>query len=173
MVSALRVLLRGLRNQPGFSLLAILTMALGIGINVAIFSALEGVVLNPMPFPHADRLVAVYEDASWIGYPKSTPAPANFFDRKHKSKSFVDMAATSGCRAVLTGDGPPEEVPCRSFAANIWPLFGVKPILGRWYTGEEDHPQPDVAMIGEGLWQRRFAGDPSAARFNSMAAVSA
>ena len=126
-----------------------------------------------MPFPHADRLVAVYEDASWIGYPKSTPAPANFFDWKHESKSFVDMAATSGCRAVLTGDGPPEEVPCRSFAANIWPLFGVKPILGRWYTEEEDHPQPDVAMIGEGLWQRRFAGDPSAARFNSMAAVSA
>ncbi len=156
---ALRVLIRSLRNQPGFSLLAILTLALGIGINVAIFSALEAVVLNPLPFPNAGRLVAVYEDASWIGYPRNTPAPANFFDWKREAKSFDDMAATAGCRAVLTGDGAPEEVPCRSFAANIWPLFGVKPILGRWYTGEDDHPQPDVAMIGEGLWQRRFGGD--------------
>jgi predicted permease len=160
MLSSPRVLIRGLRKQPGFSLLAILTLALGIGINVAVFSALEAVVLHPLPFPNADRLVAVYEDASWIGYPKATPAPANFFDWKREAKSFDDMAATSGCRAVLTGDGAPEEVPCRSFAANVWPLFGIKPILGRWYTEEEDHPQPNVVMIGEGLWQRRFGGDP-------------
>jgi putative ABC transport system permease protein len=157
----MRVILRGLRRQPAFSLLAILTLALGIGINVAIFSALEAVVLHPLPLPNAERLVAVYEDASWIGYTKNTPAPANFFDWKREAKSFDDMAATSGCRAVLTGDGAPEEVPCRSFAANIWPLFGVKPILGRWYTEEEDHPQPDVVMIGEGLWRRRFGGDPT------------
>jgi predicted permease len=160
MLSTPRVLIRSLSNQPGFSLLAILTLAFGIGINVAIFSALEAVVLNPLPFPHADRLVAVYEDASWIGYPKATPAPANFFAWKREAKSFDDMAATSGCRAVLTGEGAPEEIPCRSFAANAWPLFGVKPILGRWYTEEEDHPQPDVAIIGEGLWRRRFGGDP-------------
>ena len=160
MLYAPRVLIRSLRNQPGFSLLAVLTLALGIGINVAIFSALEAVVLNPLPFPNADRLVAVYEDASWIGYPKNTPAPANFFDWKQEAKSFEDMAATTGCRAVLTGDTAPEEVPCRSFAANVWPLFGVKPMLGRWYTEEEDHPQPDAVMIGEGLWQRRFGNDP-------------
>jgi putative ABC transport system permease protein len=157
----LRPLLRGLRNQPGFSLLAILTLALGIGINVAIFSALEAVVLNPLPFPHPDRLVAVYEDSYYLGYPKGTPAPANFFDWKRESKSFEDMAATRGCRAVLTGDSAPEEVLCRNFAANTWPLFGVKPILGRWFTEEEDHPNPDVVMIGEGLWRRRFGADPS------------
>jgi predicted permease len=161
MLSALRSLVRGLRNQPGFSLLAILTLALGIGINVAVFSALEAVVLHPLPFPNADRLVAVYEDASWIGYPKSTPAPGNFFAWKREAKSFEDMAATSGCQAVLTGNGAPEEVLCRSFAANAWPVFGVNPILGRWYTEEEDHPQPDVVMIGEGLWKRRFGGDPN------------
>ena len=160
MLPAVGVLIRGLRNQPGFSLLAILTLAIGIGINVATFSALEAVVLNPLPFPNPDRLVGVYEDASWIGYAKNTPAPANFFDWKRQAKSFDDMAATGGCRAVLTGDGAPEEVPCRSFAANAWPLFGVKPVLGRWYTEEEDHPQPNVMMIGEGLWQRRFGGDP-------------
>src|SRR5579864_9130778 len=160
MLSAFRVLIRSLRNQPGFSLLSILTLALGIGINVAIFSALEAVVLHPLPFPNADRLVAVYEDQSWMGYHKIPVDPANFFGWKREAKLFEDMAATSGCGAVLTGDGAPEEVPCRNFAANIWPLFEVKPILGRWYTEEEDHPQPDVVLIGEGLWRRRFGGDP-------------
>jgi predicted permease len=161
MLSALRVLIRGLRKQPGFSVLAILTLALGIGINVAIFSALEAVVLNPLPFPDAGRLVAVYEDASWIGYAKNTPAPANFYDWKRENTTFEDMAATSGCGAVLTGSGAPEEVRCRKFGANLWPLFGVKPVLGRWFTEQEDHPEPDVVMIGEALWQRRFGGDPA------------
>lgn len=119
MMSAIRVLIRSLRRLPGFSLLAVLTLALGIGINVAILSALEAVVLHPLPFPNADRLVAIYEDASWIGYPKATPAPANFFDGMREAKSFDAMAATTGCRAVLAGDGAPEEVPCRSFTANV------------------------------------------------------
>ena len=161
MLSAFRVLIRGLRNQPGFALLAILTLALGIGINVAIFSALEAVVLHPLPFPNANRLVAVYEDQSWMGYPKSPVDPVNFFGWKREAKLFEDIAATFGYRAVLTGDGAPEEVPCRYFAANTWPLFGVKPILGRLYTEEEDHPQPDVVLMGEGLWRRRFGGDPA------------
>ena len=101
--------LRFLWNQPGFAALATLTLALGIGVNVALFSALEAVVLNPLPFPQADRLVAVYEDAAWLGYKKNTPAPANFSDWKRESKSFEGMAATRGCRPVLTGDGPPED----------------------------------------------------------------
>src|SRR5947209_6457735 len=144
-VPAVRPVLRALCKQPGFALLAILTLALGIGVNVAIFSALEALVINPLPFPQADRLVAVYEDASWIGYPKNTPAPANFFDWKHQSKSFTDMAATSSCRAVFTGDAAPEEVSCRLMSANIWPILGVRPVLGRWFNGDEDHPQPDAA----------------------------
>src|SRR5215471_20450226 len=97
----LRPILRGLRKQPAFSLLAILTLALGIGVNVAIFSALDALVINPLPFPSADWLVAVYEDSTWLGYPKNTPALANFMDWKHQSKSFEDMAAISGCRAIF------------------------------------------------------------------------
>jgi predicted permease len=148
-------------NQPGFATLAILTLALGIGVNVALFSALEAVVLNPLPFPNAERLVAIYEDSSWIGYKKNTPAPANFLDWRREAKGFEDMAATRGCRAVLTGDGAPEDLPCRNVAANLWPLLGVKPILGRWFTVAEDHPNPDVVMISEGLWTRRFGRDAS------------
>jgi hypothetical protein len=83
---SLRPIFRGLYKQPGFSALAILTLALGIGVNVAIFSALESLVLNPLPFPDANRLVAVYEDAAWVGYAKNTPAPANFLDWKAQSK---------------------------------------------------------------------------------------
>ena len=153
------VLLRGLRHQPGFSLLAILTLALGIGVNLAIFSALDALVLNPLPFPQAGRLVAVYEDASFIGYAKNTPAPANFFDWKREAKSFEDIGATRGCQAVLTGDGAPEVAPCRAVTANLWPILGVKPIRGRWFTAAEDHPDADVALISEGLWTRRYARD--------------
>ncbi len=140
-------------------MLAILILALGIGVNVAIFSALEALVINPLPFPHADRLVAVYEDSAWLGYRKNTPAPANFQDWSREAKSFEYLAATTFCRAVLTGDGVPEEVGCRNVTANTWPMLGVKPLLGRWFTREEDHPQPDVGLIGEGLWVRRFGGD--------------
>src|SRR5215831_16671026 len=120
--------LRFLWNQPAFSALAILTLALGIGVNVALFSALEAVVINPLPFPDAERLVAIYEDSSWIGYKKNTPAPANFLDWRREAKSFEDMTPTRSCRAVMTGDGAPEDVPCRNVAANLWPLLGVKPI---------------------------------------------
>lgn len=152
-------LLRGLRSQPAFSILAILTLALGIGVNVAIFSALDALVLNPLPFGHPDRLVAVYEDATFIGYPQNTPAPANFFDWKRQAKSFEDIGATRYCRAILTGDGSPEQVLCRSLTANMWPILGVNPIRGRWFSDEEDHPDPNVVMIGEGLWTRRYGRD--------------
>ncbi|MBI3210597.1 MAG: ABC transporter permease [Candidatus Solibacter usitatus] len=152
-------LVRGLRKQPGFSLLAILTLALGIGVNVAIFSALDALVINPLPYPDANRLVAVYEEAAWVGYPKNTPAPANFFDWKREAKSFDDMAATSSCRAVLTGDGIPEEVRCRNVTANIFPMLQVTPVLGSWFTAADDHPQPDAVIIGEGLWTRRYGRD--------------
>jgi putative ABC transport system permease protein len=152
---------RFLKNQPGFSALAILTLALGIGVNVAIFSALEAVVINPLPFPEPNRLVSVYEDSAWIGYKKNTPAPANFVDWRRESTSLEDIAATTSCRAVLTGDGPPEELRCSNVTANLWPVLGVKPILGRWFAAAEDHFQPDVVMIGEGLWTRRFGRDSS------------
>ena len=156
----MKPILRSLRRQPGFSALAILTLALGIGVNVAIFSAIEALVINPLPYPDATRLVAVYEDASWIGYTKNTPAPANFLDWKRDAKSFEDMAATASCRAVFTGDAAPEEVHCRNVTANLWPMLGVRPILGRWFNAAEDHPDPDAIVIGEGLWTRRFARDP-------------
>src|SRR5882724_7744046 len=133
-VTGILPLLRGLRSQPGFSILAILTLALGIGVNVAIFSALDALVLNPLPFPKADRLVAVYEDATFIGYPQNTPAPANFMDWKRQSKSLEDIGATRFCRAVLTGDAAPEQVLCRSFTANLWSILGVNPIRGRWFS---------------------------------------
>jgi putative ABC transport system permease protein len=153
-------MLRGLFKHPAFSLLAVLTLALGIGINVAIFSALEAVVINPLPFPRAHELVAVYEDASWLGYYRNTPAPANFFDWRRQARSFQDMAAMSfGCNAVLSGDGPAEEVRCGEAMANLWPLLGVSPIIGSWFTAADDHPQPNTLLIGEGLWTRRFGRD--------------
>jgi len=161
LVPPLRPVLRSLRRQPGFAITAVLTLALGIGVNVAIFSAINALVINPLPYPRADRLVAIYEDSSFIGYLRGTPAPANFLDWKRQSTSFEDMGATSGCRAIFTGGSAPEEVRCRSITWNLLPLLAVHPVIGRWFTAAEDHPDPDVALIGEGLWTRRFARDPT------------
>ena len=152
---------RTVRSRPGFWLLATFTMALGIGVNVAIFSALDALVLRPFPFPQPDRLMAVYEDDAFVGYPKGTPSVANYLDWRRQSQSFADIGATRFCRAVLTGDGRPEQAACRTFTDNVWPILGVNPIRGRWFSGEEDHPRPDVVVIGEALWTRRYGRDES------------
>lgn len=151
--------LRGLAKQPMFSILAIVTLALGIGVNVGIFSALEALVLEPLPYPESHRLVTIYEDASWLGYAKNTPAPANFVDWKREARSFAGMGATAGCRATLTGGSQPEEIRCSSLTPNLLPLLGTKPLLGRWFEDSEDVPDPSSVLISEGLWQRRFGAD--------------
>lgn len=164
---------RGLAKQPAFTLLAVLTLALGIGINVGIFSALEALVLNPLPYPEAHRLISIYEDASWLGYAKNTPAPANFRDWQRESRSFAGMGATAGCRGTLTGGSQPEEVNCRSLTPNLLPILGTKPMIGRWFEEAEDIVDPKVVLLSEGLWRRRFGADPQVAgksiQFNGRA----
>jgi putative ABC transport system permease protein len=99
-----RILLR----SPGFAAVAILALALGIGANTAIFSAVDAVLLRPLPYPDADRIVMVWEDASHQSFPRNNPAPANYFDWKKQNTVFTDIAATRSRSANLTGDGAPE-----------------------------------------------------------------
>lgn len=157
-----RLSLRALRRSPGFVLFAVLALALGLGANAAIFSVVDAVLLRPLPFHQADRLVAVWEDGSHMGFPKATPAPANLADWKRRNHVFADMEALRGDLRVLTGAGTPEQLEASQVTANIFPLLGVSPILGRNFTPEEDRPGgPNVVLIGYGLWQRHFAGDPA------------
>ncbi len=154
--------LRQLLNKPGFALIATLSLALGIGVNTAIFSLVDAVLLRPLPFGDPDRLVMVWEDATKIGFPRNTPAPANYADWKAQNQVFEDMAALSWRSYNLTDEGEPEKVEAQTVTANFFPLLGVKPELGRVFTQEEDRPGgSNVALISYGLWQRRFGGDPA------------
>jgi len=158
----LRFGFRQLLGKPGFAAIATLSLALGIGANTAIFSLVDAVLLRPLPFHDPDRLVVVWEDAAKIGFPRNTPAPANYADWKARNRVFEDMAAITWRGFNLTDEGEPEKVEAQAVTANFFPLLGVKPDLGRVFNGEEDQPgRNNVAVISYGLWQRRFGGDPA------------
>src|ERR1041384_1958319 len=151
---------RGLLKRPGFTAIALITLALGIGANTAIFSVVNAVLLRPLPFRDPDKLVIVWEDATFAGLPLNTPAPANYVDWKNQNQSFADMAASRETSFNLTGDGEPERVSTYAVTANFFPLLGVQPLLGRTFTPEEDRPGGNKAVVlSYGLWQSRYGGD--------------
>jgi putative ABC transport system permease protein len=154
--------IRSLLNRPGFAAVAVITLALGIGANTAIFSVVNAVLLRPLPFPDPARLVMVWEDASFAGFPRNTPAPANYADWRAQNQVFVDMAAQDMRSFNLTGDGEPEKIEAFGVTANFFPLLGVKPVLGRTFLPEEDQPQANkVVVINYTLWQQRYGGERS------------
>jgi len=152
---------RLLWRSPVFSLIAVLTLALGIGANTAIFSAVYDAILLPLPYQDPAGVVMVWEDASFVSFPRNTPAPANYYDWKRMNHSFTDMAATRSQSANLTTDGPPEQVIGRGVTANFFSVLCVSPLLGRSFTEDEDRTGAPVALISYGLWQRRYGGESS------------
>jgi predicted permease len=160
-LSDLRYALRLFRKTPLFTLTAVGTLALGIGANSVIFSVVDAVVIRPLPYADPDRVVMIWEDASRIGFPKNTPAPANFADWQRMNRSFDDIAATRGASASLTGDGQPEQVLGRAVTPNFFRVLGVGPQRGRTFTEDENRTGAHVVVISYGLWQRRYGGDPS------------
>ncbi len=153
--------LRTLRKSPSFTIFAALALALGLGANAAIFSVVDAVLLRSLPFRSADRLVELWEDASSVGFPEAPMAPANFVDLRRRNHVFQDMAALKGDLYALTGNGSPEQVEGSPVTANLFPLLGVSPMLGRNFSVEEDQPGAarPVVLLSYGLWQRRFGGD--------------
>ncbi len=125
LLADLRYGLRLLRRTPIFVVVTIGTLALGIGANTAIFSTVDAVLLRPLPFATPDRLVMVWEDATFVGFPRNTPAPANYFDWNDMNHAFVDMAATRGASANLTVDGPPEQVVGRRVTSNFFRVLEI------------------------------------------------
>src|SRR5215469_12466642 len=136
LLADLRYGFRLLRQSPGFTTIAILALALGIGANTAIFSTLDGVLLRPLPYP--DRLVMVWEDASSIGFAHNTPAPANYFDWREQNHVFTDIAATRGRTRAVTGDGAAEQLLGNQVTPNFFAVLGVAPVIGRTFTEAED-----------------------------------
>lgn len=157
----LRYGLRMLAKNPSFTIIAVLALALGIGANTAIFSVVNTVLLRPLPFRNPNRLVVVWENAAHLGFPKNTPSPANFLDWREQAKTFDGMAAFAPRSFNLIGVGEPERLDGRRVSANLFDLLGVRPIIGRSFVPEEDKPGSRVVLLSEGLWRRRFGGDPS------------
>ncbi len=153
---------RQLQKSPGFVVVAIFTLALGVGATTSIFSLADAVLLRPLQFANQDRLVEVYEDVSKIGFPKNTPAPGNFNDWRQRNHTFADMAATRNASFNVTGGGTPEKIDGTRVTGNLFSMLGVTPIVGRDFLPEEDKPGAEkVAVISASLWRQRFGGDPS------------
>ncbi|MFZ0638959.1 MAG: ABC transporter permease, partial [Candidatus Acidiferrales bacterium] len=149
-----------LRN-PAFFAFAVAVLALGIGANTAIFSVAYNVLLRPLPFRNANRLVMVWEEDSAYGFPANTPAPGNFSAWKSGNNVFTDMATMGDRTFDLTGSGNPEQFLAKQITANMFPLLGVKPALGRTITPEEDKPGANhVVILSHGVWMANFGGDP-------------
>ena len=152
--------LRVLRRSPGFAAITVLTLALGIGANTAIFSVINAVLLRPLPFADAERLVIVWEDTSFAGFPHNTLSAANYMDIKAQSRTLEDVAALDWRSFNLTGDGEPERVEAYGVTANFFRLLGTEPAIGRSFTTEEDSPEGQkVLMLSNGLWQSRYGGE--------------
>lgn len=155
-----RYAVRLLRKTPVFTVAAIGTLVLGIGANTTIFSLVQTILLRPLPYQAPDQVVMVWEDASAAGFPRNTPAPANYVDWRAMNRSFTDMAAATFASSNLTGDGAPEFVLGRRVTANFFSVLGVQPLLGRAFTAADDASGARVVVISYALWQRRYGGDP-------------
>ncbi len=152
---------RTLLKNPGFTLVAIITLGLGIGANTAIFSVINGVLLSAMPYPQPEQLAMVWCDNRRQGIPDDITSYPNFVDWRDRNKTFQGMAGVAGDGYKLTGVGEPEEINAASVSINFFQVVGVKPALGREFTAEEEQPGKDrIVILSNGLWQRRFAGDP-------------
>ena len=152
---------RMLMKNPGVSLVAVITLALGIGANTAIFSVVNGVLLRPLPYKNPDRVVALWENVPTYG--RWRASPANFFDWKSQSTLFEGMAAYGGSAATLTGQGDPEQLLGTSVSAGYFNVVGVQPEIGRGFLEEEHQTgKGQVVVLSDELWRRRFGNDPAA-----------
>ncbi len=157
-LSNLRQAIRSLRRAPAFTLAAVATLALGIGANTAIFSAVNGVLLHPLSYPDPDRLVVVWGRHTTIG--RETASLPDFLDWRAQTRSFETLAAMTSTRFNVTGAGEPEVVNGGIATANLLRVFKVVPAVGRGFRDDEERGgAPRVAMLGEGYWRRRFGAE--------------
>ncbi len=155
---------RALARTPGFTIIAVIVMGLGIGANVALFTVVRSVLLKPLPFKDPDRLVRLYEQSSDGKFPFNNSAAGVFTEWKKQARSFSDLAMSGYAGYNLSGSGGqlPETVRAAVFTWNMLPTLGVQPALGRNFTAQDDQLQGNATVIlSWGLWKRRFGGSPS------------
>ena len=157
----LRIASRLLRKNPGFATLAILTLAIGIGANTAIFSLANAAFFRPLPYPNAERLAFLWQNNQRTGQSEGLVSYPNFVDWRSQSHSFFDMAFFMSGKSILSGNGDAERTPGALVSVNFFSVLEVNPILGRSFSSEEQFPgHASVTVISYHLWRTRFAGDP-------------
>src|SRR5258708_2650142 len=157
-----RYALRGMRKSPGFAATAVLSLALGIGANTAIFTVVNAVLLKPLPFAEPERLVQIWESKPSKGYFRNVVNPFNFLDWRERTRSFEDMAAVQGLITNLTGLGDPLALNGMQVSPQYFSILPVSPALRHTFTAEDGQPGHDhVVILSHGLWQSRFGSDLS------------
>ncbi|HEY2822737.1 MAG TPA: ABC transporter permease [Candidatus Acidoferrum sp.] len=158
----LKQVLRRLRLSPLFTTITLITLAAGIGANTLVFSVVEGVLLKPLPYPDANRLVGVWHTAPGIQIKELNMAPSHYFIYREQGKSFQDVAMYQGDSLSVTGVNEPEQVDALDVTETMFPLLGVAPVAGRLFSAEDVQPNaPKTAMISYGYWMSKFGGDRS------------
>ena len=156
----LRFAMRGLLRRPGFTAVVVLTLALGVGANSAIFSVVNGVLLRPLPYQRPGEVATLWD--RWPGNPQGELSQPEYWDLKEQNRSFSRLAVYAGGSLTLTRSGEPERLRAGFMSGDALPLLGVAPARGRAFTTDDDRPgAPRVVLLGDGLWRRRFGGDPA------------
>jgi putative ABC transport system permease protein len=162
-IKDIRYGVRGLLKRPGFTAIALVALALGIGANTAIFSLVNAVVIRPLPFPDPDRLVWVFGNIR-NGGSRASVSPPDFLDYRSQNKTFEQFAAsgTQPLAVNLTGSGEPERLFASAVSGNYFDTFGITPAIGRAFTLDNEKPGSDqVTVLSHAFWQKRFGGDPN------------
>jgi predicted permease len=161
MLSHLTLAIRQLRKSPGFTALAVVALALGLGANTAIFSAIDTLFLRPLPFPESDRIVRVWGSFPDRGMEQTVLSFPRFESLRDNQQVFSEFAAETFTNFTLTGRGDPEQLQAQRVSRRFFPLLGVQPILGRGFLPEEDKPGGRmVVLLSHAFWQKRFGGNP-------------
>jgi predicted permease len=158
----LRQIVRRLWRAPVFTVITLITLAAGVGANIAVFSVVEGVLLKPLPYQHPESLVGVWHTAPGLNIDEVNMAPSNYFIYREQNRVFEDIGIYQGDSVSVTGEGNPEQVPALDVTDGVLPILGLTPVLGRWFNRVDDSPSgPDTVMLSYDYWQNRFGSNRS------------
>ncbi len=159
-LSQLRQIVRRLWRAPVFTVITLITLAAGVGANIAVFSVVEGVLLKPLPYPHPESLVGVWHTAPGLNLDEVNMAPSNYFIYREQNRVFDDVGIYQGDSVSVTGKGNPEQVQALDVTDGVLPILGLTPVLGRWFNRVDDSPAgPDTAMLSYDYWRSRFGSN--------------
>jgi MacB-like periplasmic core domain len=162
LTAQIRYVLRRLGRAPMFTAMTLLTLAVGIGANTAIFSVVEGVLLKPLPYPHPEELVAVRLTAPGINLKDLSLSPSDYFIFREQSRTFQDLGPYMGSSVNITGFGEPEHASGLLVTDGVLPVLETTPLLGRSFTRADDQAgSPNTVILTYAYWQRKFGGDRS------------